>query len=151
MLDVVCRMAMDVIKPMDREFSDIPQAILRDSRYMPHFKHCIGAIDGVHVQASIPPQDQVPYIGRKGMPTQNVMAVCYLGPYKDERYHLSDFRRGSQPTGYKEVFNHVHSSLWSVVERTFGVWKKIRKILRDMPNYSFNMQVKIVICYNDTS
>ncbi|CAL8167898.1 unnamed protein product [Prunus armeniaca] len=43
---------MDVIKPMDREFSDIPQAILGDSRYMPHFKDCIGAIDGVHVQAS---------------------------------------------------------------------------------------------------
>ncbi|XP_020419156.1 putative nuclease HARBI1 [Prunus persica] len=199
MLDVVCRMAMDVIKPMDREFSDIPQAILGDSRYMPHFKDCIGAIDGVHVQASIPPQDQVPYIGRKGMPTQNVMAVCnfdmqfifacagwegtahdtrvflsvlrnenlnfpkppsgkyylvdagypqmrgYLGPYKGERYHLPDFHRGSQPTGYKEVFNHVHSSLRSVIERTFGVWKKRWKILRDMPNYPFNKQVKIVI------
>ena len=34
----------------------------------------------------------------------------YLGPYKGERYHLPDFRRGSQPTGHKEVFNHAHSS-----------------------------------------
>ncbi|CAL2228270.1 unnamed protein product [Prunus armeniaca] len=58
---------MDVIRPMDREFSDIPQAILRYSKYMPHFKDCIGAIDRVHVQASIQPQDHVPYIGRKGM------------------------------------------------------------------------------------
>jgi len=33
-------------------------------------------IDGVHVQATIPPEDQVPFIGRKRVPTQNVMAVC---------------------------------------------------------------------------
>ena len=37
---------------------------------------CIGAIDGVHVHATISPSDQVPYIGRKGIPTQNIMAVC---------------------------------------------------------------------------
>ena len=37
---------------------------------------CIGAIDGVHVQARITPQNQVPFIGRKGTPTQNIMAVC---------------------------------------------------------------------------
>jgi len=48
MLDVVCRMAMDVIKPMDREFSDIPQAILRDSRYMPHFKVKIASITSLY-------------------------------------------------------------------------------------------------------
>ena len=48
----------------------------------------------------------------------------YLGPYKGERYHLSNFRRGVQPMGHKEVFNHAHSSLRSVIERTFGVWKK---------------------------
>ncbi|KAK2648947.1 hypothetical protein Ddye_016436 [Dipteronia dyeriana] len=39
-------------------------------------KDCIGAIDGVHVQASISSYDQVPYIGRKGIPTQNIMAIC---------------------------------------------------------------------------
>ncbi|CAN6712988.1 unnamed protein product [Malus baccata var. baccata] len=161
----------DIIKPMDSEFRGIPQEIRRDTRYMPYFKDCIGAIDGVHVEASIPPPDQVPYIGRKGIPTQNVMVACnfdmqftfacagwegtahdtrvflsvlrnpnlnfpkppngkyylvdagypqmrgYLGPYKGERYHLPDFRRGAEPTGHKE----------------------------DMPNYPFNKQVKIVI------
>ncbi|CAN6565820.1 unnamed protein product [Malus baccata var. baccata] len=199
MLDIVCKMAIDIIKPMDSEFRDIPQEIRRDTRYMPYFKDCIGAIDGVHVEASIPPPDQVPYIGRKGIPTQNVMAACnfdmqftfacagwegtahdtrvflsvlrnpilnfpkppngkyylvdagypqmrgYLGPYKGERYHLPDFRRGAEPTGHKEVFNHTHSSLRSIIERTFGVWKKKWSILRDMPNYPFNKQVKIVI------
>ncbi|CAN6704797.1 unnamed protein product [Malus baccata var. baccata] len=199
MLDIVCKMAIDIIKPMDSEFRGIPQEIRRDTRYMPYFKDCIGAIDGVHVEASIPPPDQVPYIGRKGIPTQNVMAACnfdmqftfacagwegtahdtrvflsvlrnpilnfpkppngkyylvdagypqmrgYLGPYKGERYHLPDFRRGAEPTGHKEVFNHTHSSLRSIIERTFGVWKKKWSILRDMPNYPFNKQVKIVI------
>ena len=69
----------------------------------------------------------------------------YLGPYKGERYHLPDFCRGAEPTGHKEVFNHTHSSLRSIIERTFGVWKKKWSILRDMPNYPFNKQVKIVI------
>lgn len=30
----------------------------------------------MHVPASIPPKKQIPYIGRKGEPTQNVMAAC---------------------------------------------------------------------------
>ncbi|KAK2652888.1 hypothetical protein Ddye_012744, partial [Dipteronia dyeriana] len=167
-------MAKVIIKPLDPEFRSTPQEILSDSRYMPHFKDCIGAIDGVHVQASISPCDQVPYIGRKGIPTQNVMAICnfdmqftfacvgwegsahnsrvflsalrdpqsnfpkppngkyylvdagypqmkgFLGPYKRERYHIPHFRRGEEQTGHKEIFNHTHSSLRSIIERTFG-------------------------------
>ncbi|CAN6712087.1 unnamed protein product [Malus baccata var. baccata] len=192
-------MAVDVIKPLDPEFNGVSAEILSDSRYMPHFKNCIGAIDGAHVQATIPHGDQVPYIGRKGTPTQNVMAACnfdmqfisacagwegtahdtriflsvlrnsvlnfpkppngkyylvdagypqisgYLGPYKGERYYLPDFRRGREPTGSREVFNHRHSSLRSVTECTFGVWKKRWNILRDMPSYPFKKQVKIII------
>ncbi|XP_022843633.1 uncharacterized protein LOC111367135 isoform X3 [Olea europaea var. sylvestris] len=37
---------------------------------------CIGAIDGTHVRASLPTNEQIPYIGRKGYPTQNIMVVC---------------------------------------------------------------------------
>ncbi|XP_068319735.1 uncharacterized protein [Pyrus communis] len=136
-------MAIDVIKPLDPEFNGVSVEILRDSRYMPHLKNCIGAIDGVHVQATISPGDQVPYIGRKGTPTQNMCS--YLRPYKGERYHLPAFRRGREPTRSREVFNHRHSSLRSVIERTFGVWKKRWNILRDMPNYPFKKQVKIII------
>ncbi|XP_024180747.1 putative nuclease HARBI1 [Rosa chinensis] len=167
MLNVVCDMTKEFIKPSDPKFKSIPPEILGDYRYMPHFKDCIGAIDGVHVRATISPSNQVPYIGRKGIPTHNIMAVCnfdmqftfacagwegtahdtrifqsaihnlalkfpkppneypqmkwYLGPYKCQRYHLPEFRRGAQPTGYKEIFNHAHSSIRSVIERTFGV------------------------------
>ena len=33
-------------------------------------------MDGTHVRAYIYAKDQVRFIGRKGIPTQNVMAVC---------------------------------------------------------------------------
>ncbi|KAG8477249.1 hypothetical protein CXB51_030321 [Gossypium anomalum] len=162
-------------------------------------KIAIGAIDGTHIAAILPPNEQIPYIGRKCIPTQNVMAVCdfnmcftfvmagwegsahdtrifldairdpkykfphppngkyylvdsgypqmksYLGPYRGQRYHLPDFRRGRPVSGKKEVFNHSHSSLRSVIERTFGVLKKKWVILRDMPSYSFEKQTMIVV------
>ncbi|KAL5734311.1 hypothetical protein ACOSP7_032172 [Xanthoceras sorbifolium] len=69
----------------------------------------------------------------------------YLGPYKGERYHLLDFRRGCHSRGKKEIFNHAHSSLRCTIERTFGVWKNRWKILRQMPNFPLSKQVKIVI------
>ncbi|XP_062013425.1 uncharacterized protein LOC133729849 isoform X2 [Rosa rugosa] len=53
--------------------------------------------------------------------------------------------KGDEPTGHKEIFNHAHSSLRGVIERTFGVWKKKRSILRDMPFFPYEKQVKIVI------
>ncbi|PKU62838.1 hypothetical protein MA16_Dca028120 [Dendrobium catenatum] len=43
---------------------------------MPYFKDCIGAIDGTHVDARIPIEEQVVYIGRHHSLTQNVMAAC---------------------------------------------------------------------------
>lgn len=198
-LDSVCHMSVDLIKPLDPDFTTTPKEISEDSRYMPHFKDCIGAIDGVHIPTSISPEDQIPFIGRKGTPTQNVMAICcfdmqfifavvgwegsahdarvfqttimnptfnfpnpppgkyylvdagypelsgHLGPYKGERYHLPEFRRGSQPMGHKKLFNYKHSSLRSVVERTFGIWKNTWKILRNMPRYLFKKEVKIVV------
>ena len=35
----------------------------------------------------------------------------YLAPYKSERYHLPIFRTSGQPTGSRETFNYMHSSL----------------------------------------
>ncbi|KAK2653353.1 hypothetical protein Ddye_013209 [Dipteronia dyeriana] len=64
-LDIVCCMAMDIIKPQDFNFRDIPEEILTESTYMPHFKDFIGVIDGTHIPVSISPEDQIPYIGKK--------------------------------------------------------------------------------------
>ncbi|KAH1031319.1 hypothetical protein J1N35_043493 [Gossypium stocksii] len=184
-LQKVSRMATDLIAPEDPFFSSIPEQIR--------------AIDGTHIAAILPPNEQIPYIGRKGIPTQNVLAVCdfnmcftfvmagwegsahdtrifldairdpkykfphlpngkyylvdsgypqmkgYLGPYRGQRYHLPDFRRGRPASGKEEIFNHSHSSLRSVIERTFGVLKKKWAILRDMPSYSFEKQTMIVV------
>jgi hypothetical protein len=69
----------------------------------------------------------------------------YMGPYKGERYHLPDFRRGSQPRGMHEIFNHAHSSLRCTIERTFGVWKNKWKLLHCMSNFPYDKQVKIVV------
>ncbi|KAK8956507.1 hypothetical protein KSP39_PZI001577 [Platanthera zijinensis] len=43
------------------------------------------------------------------------------------------------------MFNHAHSSLRSVIERSFGVWKNKWVILRDMSSYRFDKQVAIVL------
>ncbi|XP_039169339.1 uncharacterized protein LOC120293694 [Eucalyptus grandis] len=69
----------------------------------------------------------------------------YLGPYKEVRYHLPEFQQSPIPTGYQEVFNRAHSSLRLEIERAFGVLKKKWKILKYMPNFPFEKQVKIVI------
>ncbi|CAL2266347.1 unnamed protein product [Prunus armeniaca] len=38
LLDVVCHLAMDVIKPLENAFNTTPKEILQDSRYIPYFK-----------------------------------------------------------------------------------------------------------------
>ncbi|KAI5002717.1 hypothetical protein ZWY2020_027367 [Hordeum vulgare] len=68
----------------------------------------------------------------------------YLSPYKGQRYHVPDFRRGVAPSGEKEKFNHLHSSNRNVIERTFGVWKMKWRILLKMPSYPLYKQKMIV-------
>ncbi|XP_038693742.1 uncharacterized protein LOC119991463 [Tripterygium wilfordii] len=55
-LESLYRMSKDIIRPRDPD--------------------CIDAIDGTHIPTVIPQDARVPYIGRKGVTTQNVMAVC---------------------------------------------------------------------------
>jgi hypothetical protein len=74
-------MSNDVIKPKDVHFSDI-HLRLQESWFWPHFKDCIGAIDGTHFLASLPLIEHPKYIGRHGYASQNVMAICDL----DMRY-----------------------------------------------------------------
>jgi hypothetical protein len=42
---------------------------------MPYFKNCIGALDGTHISATPHSEDLIIYIGRGGIPTQNVLAI----------------------------------------------------------------------------
>jgi len=72
----------------------------------------------------------------------------FLPPYHNERYHLQNFRgSGARPRSQNEMFNHRHSSLRSVVERTFKIWKNRLWILENMPQYEISVQRFIVIAY----
>ncbi|KAG5240959.1 protein ALP [Salix suchowensis] len=75
-LKALCLFAIDTIKPTDPDFTNTPIQIAMNQRFMPHFKNCIGAIDGTHVRATISPELQIPFIGRKGVRPQNIMAAC---------------------------------------------------------------------------
>ena len=75
-LECVVRMSHDIVQPKDPNFSTVHSRIRNDKRMWPHFKDCIGALDGTHILATVPLEDQIRYIGRSGKTTQNVMAIC---------------------------------------------------------------------------
>ncbi|KAG5028874.1 hypothetical protein JHK87_012388 [Glycine soja] len=75
-LEAVCMFAKDIIKLVDPSFRDTPDEILKDARYCPYFRDCIGAIDVTHIRVCVPSHLQGVYIGRKGYTTTNVMVVC---------------------------------------------------------------------------
>ena len=70
----------------------------------------------------------------------------FLTPFKGERYHLNDYRgRGRRPSTTRELFNHRHSSLRNVIERSFGALKNRFTILRHMLSFTIKKQALIVI------
>jgi hypothetical protein len=64
-LDGIYRIYNDLIKPKDAHFTDIHPG-LRESRFWPHIKDYIGAIDGRHFPAFVPVSKQPKYIGCHG-------------------------------------------------------------------------------------
>ncbi|XP_056164068.1 uncharacterized protein LOC130137309 [Syzygium oleosum] len=73
-LKAVIELSKEIIKPSS--FDVVPEEILMDPNHKRYFKDCVGAIDGTHINASIPISQQIPYRGRKGSTTQNVMCAC---------------------------------------------------------------------------
>ncbi|XP_073133725.1 uncharacterized protein [Henckelia pumila] len=173
-LHSIWKLSRDIIKPVDPKFTNVSEYIKNDKRYWPYFKDCIGAIDGTHICIRVPPSKQVEFIGRKGFTSTNVMAVCdfdmcftfiwagwegkyylvdagyptfkgFMGPYKDTRYHLPQFRLAPKFRSRNEVFNYHHSSLRTIIERTFGVCKARWKVLQNMPTFSMDTQFKIIV------
>ncbi|CAA7020292.1 unnamed protein product [Microthlaspi erraticum] len=73
----------------------------------------------------------------------------YLAPYRKQRncgtrYHLQEFLNGEAPRNSKEMFNRWHASLRSVIERTFGVWKKKWRVLNEFPRYDVSVQSSVI-------
>ena len=73
------------------------------------------------------------------------MRKGFLAPYKGERYHIGEFRPSEVLHRLEERFNYLHSSLHSVIERTFEVWKNKWKILRHMPRFHIRTQSLIIV------
>ena len=72
----VVKMATHFLKPKDPNFRSVHKRIRGDRRAYPHLKDCIGALDGTHIRASIAGEKSIRYIGRTGIPSQNVLAIC---------------------------------------------------------------------------
>ncbi|XP_016196079.2 uncharacterized protein LOC107637150 [Arachis ipaensis] len=121
-LSCVKKLAKNIIRPIDPSFGDTPKYIMDNDRYWPYFKDCIGAIDGTHIAIHVHQDEQV-----------NPTFKGFLGPYRHTRYHIPQFRLAPNFRSNNEKFNYCHSSLRTVIERTFGVCKARWKILQNMP------------------
>uniref|UniRef100_A0A803MLS4 DDE Tnp4 domain-containing protein n=1 Tax=Chenopodium quinoa TaxID=63459 RepID=A0A803MLS4_CHEQI len=73
--------------------------------------------------------------------------VGYLSPIKEKdiRTHLPEFRNGPPPQGMLELFNYLHSSLRTTIERCFGQLKGRWKILTMMPQMDTKHQLAIMV------
>ncbi|XP_073152238.1 uncharacterized protein [Henckelia pumila] len=74
-LKVVGKLVEDIIKSHSEYNEGKGYHMPQHQRYKPFFDDCIGAIDGTHVKARLPQRKAIPYIGRKGFPTKNILAV----------------------------------------------------------------------------
>ncbi|KAL2899249.1 putative nuclease HARBI1 [Bienertia sinuspersici] len=172
---IACRMvkvlAHDIIRPYDPDFKSIPAKISTDKRYMPYFKDCIGCIDGTHIEACIPEALQMPYRGRKGIPTFNVIVVCdfdmcftfvsagWEGSSHDSHVFLHaigtpEFNFPKPPEdkyylvdkGYQDRDGYfVPYPRLSCIEKSFGVLKQRWKILTILPQFRIETQIQIIV------
>ncbi|XP_021753599.1 uncharacterized protein LOC110718970 [Chenopodium quinoa] len=129
---------------------------------------CVGALDETHINAVVSDDDgsahditvwnhclTVPefrfphpppgkyYLVDSGYPN----TVGYLSPIKEKdiRTHLPEFRNGPPPQGMLELFNYLHSSLRTTIERCFGQLKGRWKILTMMPQMDTKHQLTIMV------
>ena len=68
-------MSEGITKPQDPHFTTLHPR-LRNRRFYPFFKDCVGAINGIHILVVVPNDKFVQHLCRKGMTVQNVMASC---------------------------------------------------------------------------
>ncbi|XP_039854227.1 uncharacterized protein LOC120712503 isoform X2 [Panicum virgatum] len=74
-LTSILRLAHHMIKPRDPDFTEV-HPTLDNPNFWPHFKNCIGAIDGTHVKLVVGKSKRIQYLNRNNETSQNVLAVC---------------------------------------------------------------------------
>ncbi|XLT03659.1 hypothetical protein HN51_053010 [Arachis hypogaea] len=50
----------------------------------------------------------------------------FLAPYKEQKYHLSEFNSHNQSSTAQELFNMKHSQVRNVIETTFGTQGRVK-------------------------
>ncbi|XP_059659064.1 uncharacterized protein LOC132305439 [Cornus florida] len=146
-LHAVCQLGTHIIAPPN--FSVILNKIRESSRFYPYYRHCVGAIDGTHIPATLPASTQLPFRGRKGYTTQNVMAVCDF----DMRftYVLAGWEGSANDSRFlnecteNEAMNFPAPPAGKYYLVDSGLLKMRFAILRAMPPYKFSTQVLIVM------
>ncbi|CAO2834836.1 unnamed protein product [Amaranthus hypochondriacus] len=160
-------LSTEIIKPF-QDLNDVPDKIANDSKYWPFFEHCVGALDGTLIEATIsdengsahditvwshslfepkfmfphPPPGKY-YLVDSEYP--NTLGYLSLIKHDDIRYHMPQFRVGPPATGMHEHFNYRHSSLRTTIERCFGALKIQWKILKNMPSMEIKYQLAIMV------
>ncbi|KAL2506027.1 putative harbinger transposase-derived nuclease [Abeliophyllum distichum] len=74
-LRAVVKLGAKIIKPKS-DYNDSPPDHRPSPTRHPYFQDCIGAIDGTHVKTVLPASERLQFIGRKGYPSQIVLAAC---------------------------------------------------------------------------
>ena len=72
-LEALIQLYPEFVKP---PLETIPPEISHSRKFFPFFRNCIGAADGIHVLAMVPPEDAVRFRNRKGDISQNVLGIC---------------------------------------------------------------------------
>ncbi|CAN1248208.1 Putative nuclease HARBI1 [Linum perenne] len=72
-LNAITGISLDFFNPPG---SDIPAKIVKDPRFYPYFKDCVGAVDGIHVPVMVGVDEQGPFRNKNGLLSQNVLAAC---------------------------------------------------------------------------
>ncbi|KAL0458896.1 UNVERIFIED_CONTAM: hypothetical protein Slati_0516800 [Sesamum latifolium] len=107
------------------------------------FEGCLGALDGTYIDVRVPVEDRARYRTRKGGYSNG---EGFLSPYRGVRYHLKEWNSGrNSPQNHEEFFNMKHASARNVIERTFGLLKARRAILRSPTFYSIKVQNRIIM------
>ncbi|XP_021738191.1 uncharacterized protein LOC110704682 [Chenopodium quinoa] len=172
-LEAMVHLSTEIIKSY-QSLTVVPKKIGDSTKYWPYFKDCVGALDGTHINAVVSDDDGVAHRGRSahditvwnhclivpefrfphppprkyylidsGYPN----TVGYLSPIKEKdiRTHLPEFRNGLPTQGMLELFNYLHSSLQTTIERCFGQLKGRWKILTMMPQMDTKHQLAIMV------
>ncbi|KAL6546368.1 hypothetical protein OROMI_022089 [Orobanche minor] len=74
-LDALVMLSFDIVRP-HADLSMVPSEIRDNSLYWPFFDDCVGALDGTHIQAVISDNEGIPFRGRKGTKSWDVLACC---------------------------------------------------------------------------